>query len=349
MTRKKGKLDVHDILSKVSRPEGEAPPDKTRDKPSGEQRKPSRGGFSAKHTLLEGREGKKLDAHVDNVRNIDPSLIRVSEANARLQPLLTDESLADLVESIRIHGQIEPAEVFPLPEDEISEDDSPRYELISGSRRLAAVTKLDRPLRAVVYDNPDWDLGSPQTALAIIARSRAENETLRPSQYEYAQALARSMARWPDLTQTQVAEALGLSRGSISSLLKYAEFPLEAAQALGEKTIRSLKPQVGARWTREWDTDKLVGLIRDLREKHPGATGSKLINLIDEQIRSGGKPTPKKTAPKWKSLPSGGQWRSDVRKGRLHFEVKLQRNVKDPDRTLEEVAEEVKKRLKSDT
>lgn len=114
------------------------------------------------------------------------------------------EALEELTDSIRAHGIMQPIVVRPVGED--------RYEIIAGERRwrAAQLAELD-VIPAVVRDVDD------QTALALALIENIQRENLNP--VEEAMALKRLLGEF-ELTQQQVADAVGKSRAQVANLLR---------------------------------------------------------------------------------------------------------------------------------
>ena len=114
------------------------------------------------------------------------------------------EALEELTDSIRAQGVMQPIVVRPIGED--------RYEIVAGERRwrAAQLAELD-VIPAVVRDVSD------QSALALALIENIQRENLNP--VEEAMALKRLLDEF-ELTQQQVADAVGKSRTQVTNLLR---------------------------------------------------------------------------------------------------------------------------------
>ncbi|GAA5177640.1 MULTISPECIES: ParB/RepB/Spo0J family partition protein [Halomonadaceae] len=114
------------------------------------------------------------------------------------------EALEELTDSIRSQGVMQPIVVRPIGED--------RYEIIAGERRwrAAQLAELDT-IPAVVREVSD------QSALALALIENIQRENLNP--VEEAMALKRLLEEF-ELTQQQVADAVGKSRAQVANLLR---------------------------------------------------------------------------------------------------------------------------------
>ena len=138
----------------------------------------------------------------------------------RFQPRrdIDPERLAELAESIRIHGVVQPVVVRPR--------DDGRYELIAGERRwrasrLAGLTEIPVVVRQL----------DDRTALALALIENIQREDLNP--LEQAEALCRLLEEF-DMTHQQLAEAVGKSRTTITNLLRLLELHPEVKRLLAE-------------------------------------------------------------------------------------------------------------------
>ena len=114
------------------------------------------------------------------------------------------ESLQELADSIRAQGVMQPIIVRPVSDR--------KYEIIAGERRWRAtqLAGLD-VIPAVVRDVSD------EAAIAMALIENIQREDLNP--IEEAVALQR-LQREFDLTQQEVAEAVGKSRSTVANLLR---------------------------------------------------------------------------------------------------------------------------------
>jgi ParB family chromosome partitioning protein len=114
------------------------------------------------------------------------------------------ESLQELADSIRAQGVMQPIVVRPISDR--------RYEIVAGERRWRAtqLAGLD-VIPALIRDVSD------EAAIAMALIENIQREDLNP--IEEAAALQRLQQEF-DLTQQQVAEAVGKSRSTVANLLR---------------------------------------------------------------------------------------------------------------------------------
>ncbi|HYQ39786.1 MAG TPA: ParB/RepB/Spo0J family partition protein [Pseudomonas sp.] len=125
-------------------------------------------------------------------------------------------ALEELAQSIRRQGLMQPVVVRPI--------DSERYEIIAGERRWRAcqLAGLER-IPALVREVGD------EAAIAMALIENIQREDLNP--IEEAAALQRLQQDF-QLTQQQVAEAVGKSRVTIANLLRLMALPEEVKTLL---------------------------------------------------------------------------------------------------------------------
>lgn len=155
--------------------------------------------------LLQGSRvnlDQELKDHDGELREVPVDLIQ----RGRFQPRrdMDPAALQELADSIRQQGVMQPVVVRPIAEG--------RFELIAGERRWRAtqMAELDR-IPAIIRDVPD------DAAIAMSLIENIQRENLNP--IEEAFALQRLQDEF-DLTQAQVAEAVGKSRTTITNLLR---------------------------------------------------------------------------------------------------------------------------------
>jgi ParB family chromosome partitioning protein len=120
---------------------------------------------------------------------------------------MDEASLAELADSIRIRGVIQPIIVRPVGGNQ--------YEILAGERRwrAARLAGLDR-VPAIIREVPD------EAALGIGLIENIQREDLNP--LEEARGLKRLIDEFK-LTHEQVATAIGRSRASVTNLLRMLE------------------------------------------------------------------------------------------------------------------------------
>ena len=119
------------------------------------------------------------------------------------------QALEELAQSIKAQGVMQPIVVRPIG--------SGRFEIIAGERRWRASQQAGQEtIPAMVRDVPD------ETAIAMALIENIQREDLNP--IEEAVALQRLQQEF-QLTQQQVAEAVGKSRVTVANLLRLIALP----------------------------------------------------------------------------------------------------------------------------
>ncbi len=131
-------------------------------------------------------------------------------------------ALEELARSIRAQGLMQPIVVRPIADN--------RYEIIAGERRWRASQQagLER-IPALVRNIPD------EAAIAMALIENIQRENLSP--IEEAMALQRLQQEF-QLTQQQVADAVGKSRVSVANLLRLIALPEEIKTMLAHGDLK---------------------------------------------------------------------------------------------------------------
>jgi ParB family chromosome partitioning protein len=143
---------------------------------------------------------------------------------------MREESLAELADSIRVQGVVQPIVVRPI-ERSGRDAAEQRYEIVAGERRwrAAQLAGLDK-IPAVIKDVTD------RAALAVSLIENIQRENLNP--IEEASSLQRLVEEF-GLTHSQAAEAVGRSRVTVTNLLRLLDLP-DAVRAMVERRELSM-------------------------------------------------------------------------------------------------------------
>jgi ParB family chromosome partitioning protein len=141
-------------------------------------------------------------SHDGEMRDIPIDLIQRGKYQPRRD--IDNEALEELANSIRAQGVMQPIVVRPVSDE--------KFEIIAGERRWRAtqLAGLDS-IPAIVKDVPD------EAAIAMALIENIQREDLNP--IEEAIALQRLQQEF-ELTQQQVADAVGKSRTTVTNLLR---------------------------------------------------------------------------------------------------------------------------------
>jgi ParB family transcriptional regulator, chromosome partitioning protein len=189
------------------------------------------------------------------------------------------DALEELADSIRQQGVMQPIIVRPIAEG--------RYEIIAGERRWRAtqIAGLDR-VPSIIRDVAD----DAAVAMALIENIQRENLNAM----EEAIALQRLQEEF-ELTQQEVAEAVGKSRSTVTNLLRLIGLSSEVKIMLEHgdlemghgRAMLSLSPELQLQTARQVEAKSLSvrqteALVRRLQEEkeHP-----KEPKKVDPDIR----------------------------------------------------------------
>jgi ParB family chromosome partitioning protein len=158
------------------------------------------------------------------LREVPVDLLRRGKYQPRID--MREESLADLAESIRAQGVVQPIVVRPLPGTGGGEA---QYEIVAGERRWRAAQLAGlATIPAVVRDIPD------EAAVAVALIENIQRENLNP--IEEAHSLQRLVDEF-GLTHAEAADAVGRSRAAVTNLLRLLELPRVARELLEQRQL----------------------------------------------------------------------------------------------------------------
>jgi ParB family chromosome partitioning protein len=158
------------------------------------------------------------------LREVPVDLLRRGKYQPRVD--MREETLAELAESIRAQGVVQPIVVRPLPGPGGGET---QYEIVAGERRWRAAQLAGlATIPAVVRDIPD------EAAVAVALIENIQREDLNP--IEEARSLHRLVEEF-GLTHADAAQAVGRSRATVSNLLRLLELPRPVREMLEQRQI----------------------------------------------------------------------------------------------------------------
>ncbi len=203
-------------------------------------KKPSLGRGLAELSPLIARKAAAIEQEVplpagDRLSNIPLDLLQRGKYQPRLD--MRPETLAELTQSIKAQGVMQPIVVRAVPEPDGGRRDagrrnpgeSQRYEIIAGERRWRAAQMAGlADIPAIVRDVSD------EAAVAMALIENIQREDLNP--LEEARALTRLIEEF-GLTHQSAAEAVGRSRAAVSNLLRLMELADEVKELLEQRSI----------------------------------------------------------------------------------------------------------------
>src|SRR5215218_5246513 len=150
----------------------------------------------------------------DGLREIPVDLIDPNPRQPRRS--FDDDKLAELAESIRVRGVLQPVVVRPLP--------GGTYELVAGERRLRAARIAGMELiPAMLRQADDWE----RLDLAL-AENMARQDLNAVEQARACAMLVEDLG----LTKGELGRRVGKSRAAISNLIRLLDLPEEALELI---------------------------------------------------------------------------------------------------------------------
>jgi ParB family transcriptional regulator, chromosome partitioning protein len=158
------------------------------------------------------------------LREVPVDLLRRGKYQPRVD--MREESLAELADSIKAQGIVQPIVVRPLKDAGSGET---HYEIVAGERRWRAAQLAGlHSVPAIVRDIPD------EAAVAVALIENIQRENLNP--IEEARSLQRLVNEF-GLTHADAADAVGRSRATVSNLLRLLELPRQVREMLEQRLI----------------------------------------------------------------------------------------------------------------
>ena len=229
---------------------------------------------------------------IGEVLNIPILEIKVNPFQPRVE--FDDEKLAELAESIRIHGVVQPLTV--------RRESSGKIELIAGERRLRA-SKLAGLLEVPCYVRNAND----QESLEIALIENIQREDLN------ALEIGRSYERLLEecsLTHEELSQRLGKKRATISNYLRLLKLPPDVQNALSDQRISMGHARALA---------GLEDILLQLDLLHEILSDNLSVREVERRIASLAKRKPKaknkKKSPSFKAMEEklSSQWSTRVR------------------------------------
>lgn len=168
---------------------------------------PGRPVLAAAELALTGRVAPPLER--ENIFSVDPKRCRAWAFHNRTAAWYTRDRCQDLIESIAKDGQQEPAVARKL-----SGDPEFDYELIYGMRRRFACEFLNSRLKLRIVDADDT------RAAVLMHIENADRKDITPMERALSFQSQLEARIFP--TQDALADAIGLTKGQVSKLIKAA-------------------------------------------------------------------------------------------------------------------------------
>jgi|Cruoilmetagenom7_1024161.scaffolds.fasta_scaffold01785_12 ParB family chromosome partitioning protein len=227
-----------------------------------------------------------------SLTDIDPHMIEAGGIEDRLE--YDEGEHAALMESMRNYGQQVPILVRPSPQD------STRYQIVYGRRRVLAARDLGIPIRAMIRDLDDQDLilaqGQENTARRDLSFIEKVNFASQMRDAGYARNLIcdalhvdkttlSRMIQVADAVPSQVIVAIGSAHGvgrprwlKLGELLRASDMETEGAVAIAQLPTNGPTSQ-----------DRFEGLMNALLDatrlpKHPAPAPTRLTGADDTPL-----------------------------------------------------------------
>lgn len=185
--------------------------------------------------------------------------------------IFNDEKIAELAQSIRTHGLLQPITVR-------KKDD--KYELIAGERRLRAAIYLEmKVIPAIIKDFSDTETAS----LALIENLQRENLTA----IEEARAY-KELIDMIGLTQESLAQRLGKGQSTVANKLRLLHLTESVQRALEDRKITERHARALLAVKEEEEQKRLLEIILEQELN---------VKQTEQLIKDSQKKTPKKKRP----------------------------------------------------
>ena len=159
------------------------------------------------------------------LREVPVDLLRRGKYQPRID--MREETLAELAESIKAQGVVQPIIVRPIKG--AGAGGETQYEIVAGERRWRAAQLAGlHTVPAVVRDIPD------EAAVAVALIENIQRENL--NSIEEARSLHRLIEEF-GLTHEDAAQAVGRSRATVTNLLRLLELPRPVREMLERREL----------------------------------------------------------------------------------------------------------------
>ena len=170
------------------------------------------------NTISEENKDFLVDPKSDGVLQVPVNQVSVNPHQPRT--VFDHESLEELIESIKVHGIIQPL---------IVTKEAGGYQLIAGERRLRSAKIAGLSTVPVIVRE-----ASEQEKMELALIENVQRKNLNP--IETAIAYQRLIDEF-SLTQEEVAEKLGVSRSKVGNTIRFLGLPEKVQTSLAEEAI----------------------------------------------------------------------------------------------------------------
>jgi ParB family chromosome partitioning protein len=239
----------------------------------GEKAAPGRPVSAAAELALTGRVVPPLER--ENIFHVDPKRCRAWSYHNRTAAWYTRDRCQDLIESIAKDGQQEPAVARKLVGDPNFD-----YELIYGMRRRFACEHLNARLKLRVIDADD------ARAAVLMHIENADRQDITPMERALSFQSQLEARIFP--TQEALADAIGLTKGQVSKLVKAASLMRHATltQLFVDKSAVPVDAayKLATLWERPGAKEVILKAAQNLLQKE--RAGRSPVDLIKALLAS---------------------------------------------------------------
>lgn len=165
------------------------------------------------------KEEKVEDDTQEKVQELPIEQVEVNEDQPR--QVFSEESIAELAETIQSHGLLQPIIVRPIGDN--------KYQIIAGERRYRAIKKLNwQKIPAIVKKMDEKEAAS----MAVIENLQREGLTAIEEAESY-----RKLMDLNQLTQLELARAIGKSQAFVANKLRLLKLSPLVQRAILQREI----------------------------------------------------------------------------------------------------------------
>lgn len=165
------------------------------------------------------KEEKVEDDTQEKVQELPIEQVEVNEDQPR--QVFSEESIAELAETIQSHGLLQPIIVRPIGDN--------KYQIIAGERRYRAIKKLNwQKIPAIVKKMDEKEAAS----MAVIENLQREGLTAIEEAESY-----RKLMNLNQLTQLELARAIGKSQAFVANKLRLLKLSPLVQRAILQRKI----------------------------------------------------------------------------------------------------------------
>ena len=165
------------------------------------------------------KEEKVEDDTQEKVQELPMKQVEVNEDQPR--QVFSEESIAELAETIQSHGLLQPIIVRPIGDN--------KYQIIAGERRYRAIKKLNwQKIPAIVKKMDEKEAAS----MAVIENLQREGLTAIEEAESY-----RKLMDLNQLTQLELARAIGKSQAFVANKLRLLKLSPLVQRAILQRKI----------------------------------------------------------------------------------------------------------------